>query len=205
MNRNRYFAWRSRKCFSSCGFTLIEILVSMSLLTVVMAAIFAFLWGASNYLQTGQNTADVTENARLGLNRITRELQQASTVEVADTSQVSFTVNFGAGDETVTYGFTPGTNGNMGTIWRSSTVGPQNVTLVNNVASVQFDYFGNDYRCDNAPADGLVTMAELQVCGGSQLSQIVRVDVTLNLASEGGSERSFVGQSWLRNRNMAGA
>lgn len=192
-----------KECDSICGFTLIEILVSMSILTVVMAAIFTFLWGASSYWRTGQNTADVTENARMGLNRMTRELQQASTV--LTTSQISFLVDFGTGAETVTYGFTPGSGSDTGIIWRSSTSGSQNVTLVNNVDSVQFDYYGNDYRCDLNPTDGLVTMTELQACSADPAPKIARVDITLNLSAGGGSQQTFVGQAWLRNRNAAGA
>jgi len=189
---------------SADGFTLIEILVSMGILTVVMAAIFAFLWGASSYWRVGQNTADVTENARMGLNRMTREIKQSSNVLSASASEVSFTVDFGAGAETVTYGFAPGSpgSGSSGTIWRTSSISPEAETLVNNVDSVQYDYYGNDYRCDLSPTDGLVTMTELQGCVTNPISKIARVDITMNLSAGGGSQQSFVGQAWLRNRNV---
>lgn len=188
------------------GFTLIELLVSIGILTVVLAATFTFLWGASKYWRKGQSNADVTENARMGLNRMTREMQQASVVTDAGTTQVSFTVDFGTGTgpETITYGFAPGTGGAAGTVWRSSNIGPQNVTLVNGVVSVQFDYYGNDYRCDLNPLDpGLVTWTELQACSTTPAAKIARVDITLNLSSGTSSQQTFVGQSWLRNRNAS--
>src|SRR3990170_5042492 len=65
------------------GFTLVEMLVSISILTVIMAGMFSFLWGASTHWTTAQNSAEVTENARLGLNRMTRELKQASYITSA--------------------------------------------------------------------------------------------------------------------------
>lgn len=187
---------------SAGGFTLIEILVSMSILTVVMAAIFAFLWGASSYWRVGQNTADVTENARSGLNRMTRELKQSSNVLSASYNQVSFTVDFGTGAETVTYGFNPGSGSVGGTIWRSSSIDTESAVLVDNVDSVQYDYYGNDYRCDLSPADGLVSMTELQACSADPVAKIARVDITMTLSAGGGSQQTFVGQAWLRNRNV---
>ena len=149
---------------SERGFTMIEMLVSISILSVVMAAMFAFLWGASKYWQSGQDVSDVTENARLGLNRMTRELKQGSVVNLADeiNNKVVFTVNFGDGDgdETVTYGFTPGTGGDEGFVWRTSSAGSQPVTLVNNVDAAKFVFYGNDYRCD-ADNNGLVYLGKV--------------------------------------------
>lgn len=181
------------------GFTLIEMLVSISILTVIMAGMFAFLFGASRHWNTGQNAADMTENARLGLNRMTREVKQASQVMTAQSDQVAFRVNFGTYNETVTYGFTPGTGGEPGTIWRDTTASPGQVTLVNDVSSVQFIYYGSDYLCDSNK-DGVIPFSELQACSGSPMLKITRVDIVLNMTAGGESTQTFVGQAWLRNR-----
>ncbi|MBE0430058.1 MAG: prepilin-type N-terminal cleavage/methylation domain-containing protein [Thermoleophilia bacterium] len=184
------------------GFTMIELLIAILLLSVVMAAIFSFLWGASSYWRTAQDAADVTENARMGLNRMVREIKQASIVTEAEAGQISFEVDFhdGTGKQMITYGY----DGEGGTIWRSSGGGPE-VTMVNNVRLAQFEYYGNDYRCD-ANNDGLVELGELTTCAvaTNPLAKISRADIVLKLKSGEGSEHEFFGQAWLRNRNTAG-
>lgn len=187
------------------GFTLIEMLVSISILTVIMAGMFSFLWGASKHWSTAQNAAEVTENARLGLNRMTRELKQATEVTTAETHRLSFKVNFGTGAESITYGFTPGYTGHPGSIWRSTSTAPgQEVTLVNDVQNDAqiplFTYYGNDYKCDTELANGIVTWSELQACSASPASKIARVDISLTLATGSENGQTFVEQAWLRNR-----
>lgn len=186
---------------SGDGFTLIELLISILILSVIMTAIFSFLWGVTRYWKSGQNAADVTENARLGLNRMTRELKQGSLVSFAGSNQVTFTVNFGMGNETVTYGFTSGSGGEPGLVWRTSGTGPQ-VSLIENVDTVQFTYYGNDYRCDTV-RDGLVKKEELDNCylyAADPEAGIARVDVELTMRAGSDPQQIFVGQAWLRNR-----
>lgn len=183
------------------GFTLIEMLVSISIFTVIMAGMFSFLWGASTHWNTAKDSAEVTGNARLGLNRMTRELKQATNVTIAQTDQVSFSVNFGTGAETITYAYTPGDSGETGTIWRSTSASPGEVTLINDVQAMQFTYFGNDYRCDTQISDGIVTWSELQACSTSPATKIARVDISLTLRAGNNSSQSFVEQAWLRNRS----
>lgn len=182
------------------GFTLVEMLVSVSILAVIMAGMFSFLWGASMHWNTAQNSAEVTENARIGLNRMTRELKQASNVTTAQTDEVTFTVDFGNGVETISYGFTPGDSGETGTVWRDTSASPGEFTLINNVEAMQFNYFGSDYKCDTQVSDGIVTWSELQVCSATPASKISRVDISLTLQAGNGSSQPFVEQAWLRNR-----
>ncbi len=184
------------------GFTMVELLVSIGIFSVIMAGMFSFLWGATAHWQTGQDVADVTENARLGLNRLTRELRQASAITAADSTSVSFTVDFGEGEETVNYGYTydyeVGGEG-RGHIWRASSVSPDQVTLIDNVQSVEFSYFGNDYRCDT-DNDGEVTQAELNSCSGDPMGDIAKVDIRLVMQAGDRAEKVFDGEAWLRNR-----
>lgn len=184
------------------GFTLIEMLVSIAILAVILAGMFGFLWGVSKSWQKGQDVADVTENARQGLNRMTRELRQSSQVVTAQESEVAFEVNFGDGPETITYGFSPGEGGSPGTVWRTSTSSPGQFTLINNVNSVRFTYYGNDYRCD-FNGDGVITLQELEQpsCNGNP-SKIARVDINLTLSAGKENAQTFIDQAWLRNRTV---
>lgn len=185
------------------GFTLIELLVSILILSVIMTGMFMFLWGASSHWQTGQATADVNENARLGLNRMTREMRQGTQVTEAQTGEVAFSVDFGAGDgaETVTYSFEAGGGGAPGRVWRSTSTSSGSVTLIDDVESVEFSYYGNDYRCDG-DTDGEVTYVELQACSQAPLTEIARVDIELTMRAGGGAPQIFLGQAWLRNRTI---
>ena len=186
------------------GFTLIEILVSMLIFSVVMTAMMAFLWGVSSYWQKGKDMADINDNARSGLNRMTREIRQASQVTSADDNHITFTTDFGLGQETISYWFDAGSNG-AGSVWRQSdltNIGPQ-LVLFNNVDSMTFRFYGNDYKCDAAPDfDGLVTFQELMACGqGDAMAKIARVDISIGMKA-GSSTQTFVDQAWLRNRSF---
>ncbi len=180
------------------GFTLVEMLVTIVIFAIFMTGMYGFLWGVTAHWRTGQNVADMTENARLGLNRMTREMMQASQVTSAGANQVSFAVNFGDGWETVTYGFVPGSTGSPGQIWRSSSISPGRSTLVDDVDNVQFSYFGNDFRCD-ANGDGVITLDEIEACGGD-LSKIARVDIQLTMQAGESASQNFTADAWLRNR-----
>jgi len=184
------------------GFTLVEMLVSISILSVIMAGMFSFLWGASSHWQTGRDAADVVDNARLGLNRMTRELKQASDVLVAQPDEVQFVADFGNGDETITYGFTPG-EGDTGIVWRESSAASGELVLMNNVYYARFDYFGNDYRCDT-DYSGTVTYSELVACSADPVGHVSRVDINLRLSAGGSEQQEFVGQAWLRNYDSTG-
>ena len=180
------------------GFTLVEMLVTIVIFAIFMIGMYGFIWGVTTHWRTGQNVADMTENARLGLNRMTREIMQSSQVISAGANQVSFAVNFGNGGETVTYGFAPGSAGSPGQIWRSSSNSPGQSTLVDDVANMQFSYFGNDFRCD-ANGDGVITLDEIEACGGD-LSKIARVDIQLTMQAGGSAPQNFTADAWLRNR-----
>lgn len=187
------------------GFTIIELLVSITVLSVIMSGMFAFLWSASKYWQTGQDTSDVTENARMGLNRMTRELKQATQIVAASdpgqTPFVQFKADFGDGNEVqdITYGYDSANK----TVWRNS---PDQV-LMNHIDSVQFSYFGSDYRCDlpYGSGDGEVTWDELVApeclgLGNHPYAKIVRIDISLTMSVGGSVPQVFIDQAWLRNK-----
>lgn len=195
--------WLPARFRQEHGFSMIEMLVSILILSVIMAGMFSFLWGASSHWQSGRDAAEVVDNARLGLNRMTRELKQASEILVAEPDQVQFMADFGDGNETITYGFTPGEGGATGIIWRESSVAPGELVMINDVSYEHFDYYGNDYRCDT-DLSGTVTYSELTACTADPVGHISRVDIVLRLSAGGSSEQEFVGQAWFRNYDSTG-
>ena len=188
------------------GFTMVEVLVSISIFAVLMTAMLGFLWGISDNWVNGKNAADMNENARLGLNRMTREIRQSSQLITAEPGRIIFKADFGSGVgvETITYWFEPGAQGTPGVVKRQDNppgnTGAQ-LVMMNNVDTLTFKYYGNDYKCDTNPQNGEVTYPELQACGGIP-AKIARVDISLIVKAGSQEKQTFVDQAWLRNRTF---
>ena len=59
------------------GITLIELLMAMTIFTLVIGTIFVSLTGASRVLETGKRSMEVYQNARAGLNRLVTDLRKS--------------------------------------------------------------------------------------------------------------------------------
>jgi prepilin-type N-terminal cleavage/methylation domain-containing protein len=62
------------------GFTLVEMLVSMLIFGLMSSAILAFTFSSSRTVTSSNNYNDINEEARVVLNRMTRELREAKTI-----------------------------------------------------------------------------------------------------------------------------
>ena len=62
------------------GFTLIEVLVTMAIFSVVSVGFYQLLFATTRGSRTAQSVARVSEEARLGLNRLVRDAREASDV-----------------------------------------------------------------------------------------------------------------------------
>lgn len=116
------------------GYTLVELMVCVLLLSLVAGAVGTVLLSSSSASQTGMTFIKVSEDARVGMNRMVEELRHASrdTMTIPDTAQVTFQVPGNANPIQYTLGGTTGTQ----------LIRTQNgVTTVfaNNVQSLQFD------------------------------------------------------------------
>lgn len=77
------------------GFTMVEMLVAMALFAVLGTVLLSFALGSARVADGVQAATDVTEEARLATERMTRELRQAeglSGAEVIDGRVVSMTL-----------------------------------------------------------------------------------------------------------------
>lgn len=59
------------------GFTLIEILVAISLFLIIILLVSSFFSLSNRSYNKGVNSAELVQNARVGLDRITREIRQS--------------------------------------------------------------------------------------------------------------------------------
>lgn len=88
-----YFATRARlsrrvraRATAEDGFSLVELLVAMTILLVVIASLASVLVSATHTAVDANNRFQAQEQARTGLTFLTRELHCASTVAVINTS-----------------------------------------------------------------------------------------------------------------------
>jgi prepilin-type N-terminal cleavage/methylation domain-containing protein len=67
---------RSQSC-QDRGFTLVELLVGMVIFSIIMSVIFTAVMASSRLAKNSQTVNDLNEEARLVLNRMSRELREA--------------------------------------------------------------------------------------------------------------------------------
>lgn len=85
----------SREAPRDQGFTMVEMLVSMALFGVLGTVLLGFSLGSARVADGVQSATDVTEEARLATERMTRELRQAeglSGAVVSDGKVVAMTI-----------------------------------------------------------------------------------------------------------------
>lgn len=85
----------------SSGFTLVELLVGMLMLSLVTGAFYQVLFSGARGSDTSRSVARISEEARLGLNRMIRDTRQAAAIKLATSSGYAIEVDFN-GDGSIT-------------------------------------------------------------------------------------------------------
>ena len=75
------------------GFTLVEILVSLTIFSALSTAIFGVMISATRGSETTRRIAGVSEQARLGLNRMVRDTREGSVIDSVSEDLNSFEVH----------------------------------------------------------------------------------------------------------------
>ena len=86
-------------CSSESGFSLAEVLAAMMIFAVLLGATVTFLNTAEITSSKDTETANATQEAQTGLDRMVRDLRQASSVVIADPNTLDVTV----GDKEIRY------------------------------------------------------------------------------------------------------
>jgi prepilin-type N-terminal cleavage/methylation domain-containing protein len=79
-------------CKQQSGFTLVELLVTLLLLSIVGVAMYQLLFSVAGGTQTAENLARVSDEARLGFNRMVRDTREGQEIQSVSPDQSSFTV-----------------------------------------------------------------------------------------------------------------
>lgn len=92
------------------GFTLVEMMVTMMIMITVLFALYSIFDMSIRVFSFGNDKVEATENARLGMEKMEREIRAAYPVDrIAGRQHVFFVPGFSAtaarpGDQTITFG-----------------------------------------------------------------------------------------------------
>jgi prepilin-type N-terminal cleavage/methylation domain-containing protein len=73
------------------GFTLAELLVALAILGLVLAGVVGIQQGALQAYVAGSNRVETQQNARVAVERMSRELREATAITVANATTITFT------------------------------------------------------------------------------------------------------------------
>lgn len=83
-----------RRTKSEDGFTLIEILVAIGLFSAISIAFYQVLFASQRHSDTSTSIANVSEEARLGFNRMIRDTREGDLIEEAEPTGFNVKVDF---------------------------------------------------------------------------------------------------------------
>lgn len=164
------------------GFTLVELMVSIMIFAILSGAILTTVLSISQATEVTKTTADINQEARLAIDRMTRELRQAKVLYSATATSIYFGVDFNGIDDVEDYAVDPEkltytvatVSGTQQKIELTANDGAVVVTrpiLAQQVYGFTFEYRSSLYLCD-ANSDGITTWQEmdasaLAVCDGN--------------------------------------
>ena len=139
------------------AFTLIEMMFTLAVAAIVVAAILAFFAFSNRSFASLANYLDLDQKTQLALDKMSREIRQAANVTSFNSTNLTFTANNG---DTLSYSFDP----NQQTLTR--TQGSTNETLLTECNSLTFSVFtrspsNNTFNPYTTGSAGSVKLVEL--------------------------------------------
>jgi prepilin-type N-terminal cleavage/methylation domain-containing protein len=207
------------------GFTLVELLVGILLLSIVSISFYTTLFAASRAADTSRAVTKVSEEARLGFSRMVRDTRQGRAIVDADERSYTVEVDFD-GDGVIEPESTQNSQGDYEVLTfsfneSSNTVSLNGEVLMRRVECAElagvckpvFRYTSNRLEYDWPPRDGVATWQELDeapahgVIGvgnnngaldAAELPFISNVTYELTVV-EGEASTEYVAEAQLRN------
>jgi prepilin-type N-terminal cleavage/methylation domain-containing protein len=198
------------------GFTLVELLVGLTLFTLMAAGLYWAMRGTVRGSDTTEAVTRVTEEARLGFNRMIRDTREASLI--VDVSSTSYNVrtDFNADG---TYQ-NPNANGDYEDLTFAYNAADRTITLNGQVlmrgvfqvgSQPIFEFTSNLLQFDTN-GDGVTSWQELDaaptevgngngVLDGGELPYLSSVRITMQVRS-GTRRADFFAEAQLRNRRQ---
>ena len=213
---------------SEGGFTLVELLVVIMIFGAISTSLYLAVFSGVRGGKTARNVVQVSEEARLGLNRMIRDTREAKDLVAADADSYEIGIDFNLDGDTddegeqETFTFDPSTGrilltANIPDGVNPTTTEPLVVGVSDLAGTNMFTYSSNQLEFDYDPEDGVASCAEIDdppfgvsggnsddVCGAEELPFITNVSYALQVSS--GDARSgvrtteFFAEAQLRNR-----
>jgi prepilin-type N-terminal cleavage/methylation domain-containing protein len=210
------------------GFTLVELLVVILIFGVISTSLYFAVFSGVRGGKTARNVVQVSEEARLGLNRMIRDTREAEDVVAADADSYEIGIDFNLDGDTddegerETFTFDSDTErilltANVPDGANPTTTEPLVVGVSDLAGTNMFTYSSNQLEYDYDPEDGVASCAEIDdppfgvtggngdnVCGAEELPFVTNVSYALRVSS--GDARSgvrateFFAEAQLRNR-----
>lgn len=203
---------------AEAGFTIVEVLVTMMLLGIVTTAFYSVMFSATRSSNVTEDVVRVSEEARLGLNRMIRDTREANILESVTNAagqSPSYTIrvdfngdgsyaNTPGNVEVLTYTYVPSTK----------VLTLNNEVLTRGVEPIPgeeiFSYSSNHLEWD-ASADGVTTWQEVDAWPNAaignnngkldapDINQITSIHYAMRINQDGRSA-DFFSEAQLRNR-----
>lgn len=198
------------------GLTLVELLVALSILSVVTMGFYSVMIAGTRSSQDARSVSRISEEARLGLTRLVRDTREAKSMHLTQAPTATsyrILVDFN-GDNVITEH--PGTNsaGDYEDLTfsyhaDSQTIRLNGVILIGGVTPIpgqdMFTYSSHRLEYDS-DADGTVTLAELQAAQDANAAvpdpiwaNVTEIGFAFNVTN-GGRTTAFNSETQLRNR-----
>jgi prepilin-type N-terminal cleavage/methylation domain-containing protein len=146
---------------SSRGFTLVEILISLSLALFVLTGTLTTYLFLGRQLTKLNNQQTLDAESRRVLAQFNQDVRQATAISSPSDTAVTLSQLTATGSFTVTYTYTAGTNYN-GTLVRTTSTGTS-LTLARNLGSFDFDYFDSLDAAVASPSSKLSSVRKISL------------------------------------------
>ncbi len=207
------------------GLSLVEVLVAMGLFGVLGTLLLGLALSTSQVTEDTRNLANVTEQSRVAMERMTRELRQAEEIQAVEFSGsqatgVTFWTDFNgnkvkdlntADPEVVTYRWKASTSELTLTANDASGTAITRPVLAVDVSNFTIGLRSSKWQYDKYPADGVTTWQELDQSGppvgnadtvlnAPELAHIDLVSLAMTV-SRGSRAQTYSTQVDLRNQD----
>ena len=166
---------------SEAGFTLIELIVGLSLTALLMAGIFGLLSVSLKSRSSGDRSTELQQTARYATDLMVREIQFAKKIVEVEESSVKFVTDQFTANKTITYTLVQ--SGGVGKLRRddgqSQPVTGDGEPINVSVSSLKFSKLRTDISSGEILTVGIeITVADIAAANPRQSAYTLRTAVT---------------------------
>jgi len=155
------------------GFSLIELMVTITILSIIILGLVTFFTGGTRSWISGQSQIKAQRETRQVMDQMVREIREADLIDTSSNSgSLSFTTPFDSG-EIIAYSY----NSIDKILSRKKGSGP-NTPLINNVLNFNVIYLDNEDNTKN-PASENGQISKIRISLLTDMDEDTNADITL--------------------------